>query len=464
MVGENSRAVNLRTISARRLALLPALLGLVVSPLFVSVYLGNPIEAQKYLVLLCVFSGWFIYLPWRILREKKALGPWSSLDAWVGAVACTTVLSVILSPERQISFLSVILPLAMLSFYFLMSEILASVPARDRIVGGLLISAGIVAVIGLLQYVGIELLPYTHERSNVKQVILSTMGHPNFVASYIGPVIFLAPIVFLVTPAAKGWRFFRIASVVIVFLLMVCVLLTGARGMWVGLFSSALLLAAFYFFSGGRLPLAMGSVRISWKIPTALAAGFVLLIALLVIPNPLVKSRFSLTQRLVSGKEVQSRLFYWVVAEEMIARKPIFGIGYRRFSTSFWNEVVEMEKKPENAFFKDYMVRVRGKMPGEAHNEFIEITAEQGFVGLAAFLGMLLWFGVSAGTLVASGAVDRARRVRLVYLMSAIFVTLMDSMFGFPLQLPASGLLFWAMLAMLRSEILAAREQAREVS
>lgn len=457
MTTGSPNTATLRTISARRVALLPALLCLTVSPLFISTILGNPVQAQKYFLLFAIVTSWAIYLPLRILRERKGMGPRTGLDAWVGAVAFTTLLSVVLSPDRALSLLAAFAPLAMLSFYFLLSDVLISVRADGRIVGALLISTALVATIGVLEYLGIELLPYVRERSNVKQVVLATLGHPNFVASYLGPVIFLSPIALLSLKKTKGRSFLRVSIGVIVLLLLVCLLMTGARGMWLALIAAASVLAATYVATQGRLPLAIGSARIPWKVPAAIAVGLTLVVGLLVIPNPLLKSRFNLAKRITSTQEIRTRYFYWFVAEEMIARKPVLGIGYRRFSTSFWNEVVEMQKKPENAFFKDYLIRIRGKMPGEAHNEFLEIAAEQGLVGLAAFLGMLVWFGVSGCALAASGAVPRAVRVRLVYLMSAILVMLGDSMFGFPLQLPASGLLFWAVMAMLRSEIVAAR-------
>jgi hypothetical protein len=73
---------------------------------------------------------------------------------------------------------------------------------------------------------------------------------------------------------------------------------------------------------------------------------------------------------------------------------------------------------------------------------------------------MLLWFGVHGAAIVASPAADRERRVRLVYLMSALLAMLVDSLFGFPIQLPASGILFWTLLVLIRSELLGASAPA----
>ena len=195
--------------------------------------------------------------------------------------------------------------------------------------------------------------------------------------------------------------------------------------------------------------------RVVFVVAVAVAVGLV------ASPASPLRGQLDVADRLASKKEVNSRLFYWTVASRMIAREPLLGVGYHRFSTTFWQEVIDMLQDPDNAVYRGYLLRSRGNLPGEAHNEYIEIAAEMGLVGLAAFLGMVLWFGVSGWRRLAGGGdLSGEKRARVLWLMCALAVTLIDAMFSFPLQLPVSGIVFWTILALLRAEIARADPRA----
>ena len=80
------------------------------------------------------------------------------------------------------------------------------------------------------------------------------------------------------------------------------------------------------------------------------------------------------------------RLLIWKVSTAMIAKNPVFGIGYGRFAAEY------------NLYQRDYFAAGKGSEQEKfladnnsfAFNEYLKIAAELGIIGLALFLG---WVG-----------------------------------------------------------------------
>jgi O-antigen ligase len=406
----------------------------VFSPL--AVVLNDPESIQWHVLLMTIVTTWGLVLAWRLICRDAIFDSFRSFDAWVTAFAVCIVVSSATSPDRAYSVSGAMHPLGLIALYALAIRGTMRRSDADRTFAIIVALSVFLSAIGCLQFFGWDVLSYRSEVQQTKHTVVSTLGHANFLASFIGPSLFLIPLV----GRSRGAWGFRALSGAIVF---VCLVLTGARGAWLGVLAGAVGFGAF-------------AIRMRpdvWK-RGLLVAGAIAIFSVALVSVPGVSRRLSLRERVASGSEVSTRLFYWTVAARMFAEHPALGVGYHRFSSTFWDEALRMTREEENAPIREYLLHAKAGFPGEAHNEYIEIAAEMGIVGLAILTGMLAWFATRAVGAYLSNAYGIETRFRLLCIGCALAASAIDALFGFPWQLPASGALFWTLLAVLGNETL----------
>jgi hypothetical protein len=140
-----------------------------------------------------------------------------------------------------------------------------------------------------------------------------------------------------------------------------------------------------------------------------------------------------------SGRNVSVRYSVWARAElvstslDMFADRPLLGVGISRFYDLF-----PQYASPElrQAFFESALVPV---VRENAHNNFLQILAELGIVGFAAFI-LILLLALQPAT-AAPGSVRPG-------LIVAIYSFLFTALFGHPLLTDAVAYPFWLMLGL----------------
>ena len=138
-------------------------------------------------------------------------------------------------------------------------------------------------------------------------------------------------------------------------LLAGCLARTGAVGAWLGL-------------SAGSL------VMLMWKSPVRRSTTFLLVAAGLAAGVLILHQQGRLGAKLsLSDIGTQDRLHMWQAAIKMIRDRPLLGHGLNTFMANYLRYWVGGEHQPRYA-----------------HNCYLQVAAETGFIGLAAFLG-LLW-------------------------------------------------------------------------
>jgi putative inorganic carbon (HCO3(-)) transporter len=181
--------------------------------------------------------------------------------------------------------------------------------------------------------------------------------------------------------------------------LAVCVLLAAARviipagrrpppAVTAAWSAAALLMGSALFMSGSRggvLAFAAGMVLLLWFRRPALALGGAAagLAALFLVPNPWVSRLANLTEVDVYA---YSRLAIWKSSLKMMFDHPWFGVGLGQFEYF----------SPRYAFPVTSHWARYGRVAENAHNEYLQVGAEMGVVGLVLWLTglalLLFWF------------------------------------------------------------------------
>lgn len=147
----------------------------------------------------------------------------------------------------------------------------------------------------------------------------------------------------------------RVALALLVAVQFLCFARTETFGAWVGLCAG---LAA--------VAVAAANPRLR-RIAGIVFAGFVLLAGVSLAATGRLHDALSLSE---AGKT--DRLAMWASAVKMIQARPILGLGVNTFMANYLDYWVGGEK-----------------VPHYAHNCFLQVTAETGFLGLFAFVGLL---------------------------------------------------------------------------
>jgi probable O-glycosylation ligase (exosortase A-associated) len=161
------------------------------------------------------------------------------------------------------------------------------------------------------------------------------------------------PLCLFVWEGVERWWRWLFAGLIPV--LIHAVLLSFSRGAMVALLAASPL---FFFRSRHKRYLFVG--------------GFVLILMMLPrMAGPEIRARFFSIQEYEKDKSVQGRFNSWQVAWEMAKDYPITGIGVRNASE----------------YAREYSAEAEGRT---IHSQYLQILADNGFVGLGLYLGSLL--------------------------------------------------------------------------
>ncbi len=216
----------------------------------------------------------------------------------------------------------------------------------------------------------------------------------------------------LVFFAAIRWKK-KFGLIAVSLLLAACLLLTFARGAWLGFFAGFLFLFAFT----------------GWKRFAAALIILGLLLSLTVaFAPPAIKAQLggSFTSLGVDTSSAD-RLLIWKTGWKMFLDKPLFGHGLNTFMSVF-----ERYKPPE---YSEIVY---------AHNCFLQIAAETGIIGLLVFL----WFCASILVRAISkffSSHDKLVKAAVIGAAACIIATLTNSFVDTNLYSLPLAVLFWSL-------------------
>ena len=231
-------------------------------------------------------------------------------------------------------------------------------------------------------------------------------------------------------------------------------IVTFTRGSYIGFGASLIFMAILFIFSRGK-----NFIKDNKKNFMVIFAVMIIITFLFVIPTPLsksgtvistIKSRISITQ-LVQSVSVIRRITILKFTALMIKDHPLLGSGigtYKYNTLRYQAEFFEQEQQNRSLYIIGFA--------NKAHNEYMQIWAELGIIGLGIFIWLMIGY-FTYGLRFIKKTKNEYKKGIIIGLMGAVVAVLVDGIFGFPLHLPATVILFWLALAltivMIKSEV-----------
>jgi O-antigen ligase/Flp pilus assembly protein TadD len=253
----------------------------------------------------------------------------------------------------------------------------------------------------------------------------STFGLTNYAAEYIVGIV--PGILYItITEEKMGALSAKLAAILLV---LYYFLFIKVRAGYAGAAAMILLFILLLAFQRNRLK---NPGRIAGAIAGA-ALAFALLLAATDMGSVVI-TRFTSSFN-TSETQIRFRLLTWQAGLKMFLDRPMFGAGLGNFQV--FSPLYESDELAA-------ILEGSNVVTDKAHNDPLELLSESGVVGLGAFAWVLISVGLSIRR---TGGVE-ALSARAAPLLGMAGI-LAASLFAFPLQNPASSMVFWASAGML---------------
>lgn len=397
----------------------------VLVPLAYSAWMTNYV---KWSLLHLFTTTAFGLLVWQWLRRDHSSELMPRLLPPLGLFLSISLLSIVWAVNRHYGWQAFYQFLLFALLYLVVASVCRDQGGRFRLLKAMALVAVPVCLVGLVQYLD----PTASGWLDAKGNFIATIGNTNYVGAYLLTVIPIA-VALAMVQRSGAWRLTFAGAAL---LMLMSVILTNARGAWVGLFAGLLTLGVLI---APQVLAKVGQAARRRAIGMSLgllAVGLVLGVGL----NALYGH--SLVERLGSMIDPRYpsnrfRLLVWQDALKMFTGHPLFGVGIGNYKihyfaySSFPYESLEV-----------------GKPVDHPHNEYLNLMVEQGALGLLtaawfAFCLIRLILHVYRG---AERVEDRMLQGGIV----AVFVgILVNAFFFFPFHEPATATNLWLLLGLL---------------
>jgi O-antigen ligase len=132
-----------------------------------------------------------------------------------------------------------------------------------------------------------------------------------------------------------------------------------------------------------------------------------------------------------------ARVYLWSSTFQMARDNPILGVGAGNFKVAYplYRSSKESETIP------------KGVKYSQAHNDFLEVWAETGTLGLICFLGIL--FSLMPFILHPLAQRDGPASHLCLGLCCGLIILLVQALFNPLLSIPSSGMAFWMLVGLI---------------
>ena len=300
----------------------------------------------------------------------------------------------------------------------------------EKFVGLLLASALLVSAYGVMQHFGIDKDYWVQD---VQRRVFSTLGQPNWLAAFLVMVIPVSLSLLLRKRQHKVLQLQTIAYCLVPITLYSAFWFTHSRS---GLLGFAAAIVTFLVFLGKE------NLKKHWR-PLLLVGVAWATISILTFTPKIVAAAdqgSAATAVNPTGSTVQIRLAVWRGTLELIKDYPLLGTGPETFAYSFLPyRPVELNQTAEWQFLFN-----------KTHNEYLNIAACTGLLGLAAYLWIIsrfiLWNTREFIRMSANKCECANEQILRAGLFAGWIGVVVSNFFGF--SVVVTSLLFWLFMAL----------------
>ena len=331
------------------------------------VLVASPFVSTSLIGLLLIVCGGYGFLLTITDNTQLSLTPIHLLVFLYWGIA---TIATAFSPVQDEAFSGWLKLTLYIIFFSLGSIVLRSATLRSWVIGIFLHVALIVSVYGIRQEIfGAEqLATWNDPTSQLAQDtrVYSYLGNPNLLAGYLLTAVALSMAAFFV------WRLWlpKMLAATMILINSACLYFTDSRGGWIGMLAAIFVFLLFLrLWWGAYVPRFWRK----WLLPLVFGGIVAFLITAVVLVEPL---RLRVTS-IFAGREDSSnnfRMNVWAAVFEMIGDRPLIGIGP---GNDAFNAIYPLYQRPRFTALSAYSI-------------FLEIIVETGFIGLSAFLWLLI--------------------------------------------------------------------------
>jgi O-antigen ligase/Flp pilus assembly protein TadD len=390
----------------------------------------DPNIVKEFLFKACV-SLLFLLYAIKVVKTRQVTISLSYLSYATVAFLILSVFSYLYSDYAVIGSVRLELLCYFVLLFFLMTQQATDVRMARHGLEALSLGAFLVSGYGIFQFFGIELYPIQRHFTRIS----ATLGHPNFLGGYLVAVLPVTtglslssdkPIkkylftLFLVTQAA-------------------CLLLTLSRASWISACVSFIcfgVICLSYWKQGLRFHLGRRNLFL------AALVVFTLIAVLASINHRLPESERSRLTALTEPSPENTfwaRWLMWMGTLQIISDKPIVGNGLGAFSILF----------PANQPAEFSSLALRGNaVLLHSHNEYLEIWAETGMLGLIAFVCIMVG-AIGSGVRLIRFHKDTSSRFLITGILSGIIGISLNISFSVNFRYLMVPIVFWFYLGVI---------------
>jgi O-antigen ligase len=185
------------------------------------------------------------------------------------------------------------------------------------------------------------------------------------------------------------------------------------------------------------------------KIFMILLIAIIIAVSLFIIPTSLNKPGTAISQikssildtNFIQDRDIARRIAIWKFTGMMIKDHPILGSGIGTYKYNTLRYQAKFFEQGDNRSIYTY------GFADKAHNEYLQLWAELGTIGLAIFFWLVIIYFV-CGIRYLKKEKDEQKQGVMIGLMGAVVAFLVDSFFWFPLHLSSNLSLFWLFIGL----------------
>ena len=324
--------------------------------------------------------------------------------------------------------------------YFIIVNNIKDEKQISRLLGAVVLIGTVFGIYGIFQYNGID---FSFWVNNIgRHHVFGLFGNVNYFAEYL---IVPLPLTISLFFALRN-RTHKILLLVGILTMGSSLFLTFTRGSYlaIGISSIFMFFLFLFFFSKGK-----SFIKENKKFLMVILIAIITAAFLFIIPTSLnkpgtaisqIKERISienLTSELLSGR----RVAIWKCTWMMIKDHPILGLGIGTYKYNTLRYQAKFFEQGNNRSIYPY------GFADKTHNEYLQLWAELGAIGLAIFLWLVIAY-FNYGIRYLKREEDEQKQGVMIGLMGAVVAVLVDGIFGFPLHLPATIVLFWLIMGL----------------